>query len=215
MGLRAAIAPGLVLGMLGLLACGPKQDPQHLERQLELEVMALQAVNRDLRHQAATCSDAGPPDAIYADLHQVFAGTEIAVEREGPITVVTLPVSILFTDPYSLRFREEATMTLDLLATALNLHPDHRIELEGHSDDRILPGDLVRRYGSHLDLSFQYAAAVMQHLTQDFDVPDSRFVVSARGGWAPVASNDLPTGQARNRRVEVRIRPGNAETPRP
>lgn len=208
------MAPVALL-LLGLVGCLPKGDPNHLERQLELEVMALQAVNRDLRHQAETCTDAGPPDAIYGDLHQVFAGTEIAVEREGPVTVVTLPVSVLFTDAYGLRLREEATMTLDLLATALNLHPGHRIELEGHSDDRSLPADAARRYGSHLELSFEYAAAVMDQLTTAFSVPEQRFVVSARGSWAPIASNDLATGQARNRRVEVRILPGNAATTRP
>lgn len=165
---------------------------------------------RDLRHQAATCSEAGPPDAIYNDLHQVFNNTETTVEREGSTTVVTLPVSVLFTDPYSLRFREEANMALDLLATALKLHPDHVIVLEGHTDDRSLPSDWVRRYGSHLDLSFQYAAAVMQRLSVDFDVDQHRFTVSARGQWAPVATNDLPNGQRRNRRVEVHIRPAPA-----
>ncbi len=200
---------------LALLGCGPKQDPNHLENQLEKEVQALNQVVRDLRFQAEHCGAAGAPDAIYADLNQVFAGTETIVERQGAITIVTMPVHVLFSDPYSLRFREEANMTLDLLATALKVHPDHRVEIEGHTDDRALPSDWVRRYGSHLDLSFQYAAAVMQRLSVDFKVGEDRFTVAARGQWAPVASNDLPKGQARNRRVEVRITPGNAETPRP
>ena len=178
-------------------------------------MQALNQIVRDLRHQASTCDESGPPDAIFGDLHQVFAGTETTVEREGIKTVVTLPVSVLFTDAYSLRFREEANMSLDLLATALTLHPNHTVVIEGHTDDASLPSDWVRRYGSHLDLSFQYAAAVMQRLSVDFSVDEGRFTVSARGQWAPIASNDLPNGQARNRRVEVHIQPGNAEDPRP
>lgn len=196
--------------LLLVAACGPKRDPQHLERQLEREVQALNAVVRDLRHQAETCSEAGSPDAIYADLHQVFAGTEVSVEREGMVTVVTLPGHVLFTDPYSMKLRVEADMTLDLLATALRLHPSHRIELQGHTDDAMLPSSLVRRYGSHLDLSFQYAAIVMERLTEKFGVTGKRFTVSARGQWAPVATNDLESGQMKNRRVEVHIRPGLA-----
>lgn len=195
-------------------ACGARQDPLHLENQLEREVQALHQVVRDLRAQAEGCDAVGAPDAIYADLHQVFAGTETTVEREGAVTVVTLPVSVLFTDPYGLRFREEADMVLDLLATALKLHPSHRVQISGHTDDAMLPSDWVRRYGSHLDLSFQYAAAVMQRLSVDYAVPEGRFTVSAHGQWAPVASNDLPLGQQRNRRVEVRISPG-APPPKP
>lgn len=196
--------------LLLVAGCGARQDPMHLENQLEREVQALNQVVRDLRAQAEGCEALGSPDAIYADLHQVYAGTETTVEREGSVTVVTLPVTVLFTDPYSLRFREEADMVLDLLATALKLHPTQRVQISGHTDDAMLPSDWVRRYGSHLDLSFQYAAAVMQRLSVDFQVPEERFTVSAHGQWAPVASNDLPLGQQRNRRVEVRIGPGPA-----
>lgn len=206
----------VLVPLLLATACGAaRKDPQHLENQLEREVQALNQVVRDLRFQAEHCGAAGAPDAIYAELNQVYAGTETTVEREGAITLVSLPVAVLFTDPYSLRFREEANMTLDLLATALRVHPDHRVLIEGHTDDRSLPSDWVRRYGSHLDLSFQYAAAVMQRLSVDFQISEERFTVSARGQWAPIASNDLPNGQGRNRRVEIRITPGNAEEPRP
>jgi len=191
-----------------LTGCATKHSQDHLEKQLEREVVALNQVVRDLRHQVANCGqDRSSPDSIFADLHQAFAGTDITVEREGSVTVVALPIGVLFTDPYSLRFREEANLPLDLMATTLQLHPNHRVELQGHTDNALLPRAWVRRYGSHLELSFLYAAAVMQRLSEDYGVGEDRFTVAARGQWAPIASNDVASGQARNRRVELRIRP--------
>jgi len=186
-----------------LVACAGGHS-SNLESQLEREVIALNQTVRKLKVDVANCSD-GSSDTIYTDLNQIFKGSEIAVERKGGATQVNLPVSHLFSDAYSLRFREEARMSMDLLATALNLHPNHAILVEGHTNDRILPTNLVRRYGSHLDLSFQYAAAVMQQLSESYQVDENRFTVAARGQWAPVASNDTTSGQDRNQRVMVRI----------
>ncbi len=196
--------------MLALLwpgGCGLRRDPDHLARQLEREVQALNQIVRDLREQAETCEEPGRTTALYADLHQVFSGTEAEVFQVGITTVVRLPVGLLFTDRYELRLREEATMQLDLLATALRLHPNTTVEVVGHTDDGMLPPD-IERMGGLLGLSWRYAEAVARKLTAEFDVDPARFTVSARGPWAPIASNDVPSGQERNRRVEVRIRPG-------
>jgi len=191
--------------LLVLVACGGgRGGGANLENQLEREVIALNQTVKRLKIEATHCAESGD-DTIYSDLKQIFAGSEVEVTNERGATQLVLPISHLFSDPYSLRFREEATMSLDLLATALNLHPNHEVVVEGHTNDKILPSNFVRRYGSHLDLSFQYAAAVMQRLSEDFKVADGRFTVAARGQWAPMASNDVESGQDRNQRVTVRI----------
>lgn len=205
----AAILTTIVLTAAGC-ATHVYPDGSGLEGQLEKEVVALNQRMRSLEGELATCAHGGTPGPIYANLHQVFAGTDIVVERRGGITVVVVPVGHIFADAYSLRFREESTMSLDLLATALRGHPDHLIVIEGHTDDRMLPAGLVRRFGSHLDLSFQYAAAMMQRLTEDFAVSEDRFAVSGRGRWAPIANNDTQAGQAQNQRVEVHIYPAGS-----
>lgn len=211
-GARLRIARLGVALLLGSQACATHQYPDGsgLEGQLEREVVALNQKLRVLEGELATCTHGGSPGPIYAALHQVYAGTEVAVERRGGITVVVIPIAVLFADAYSLRFREESTMSLDLLATALEGHPDQRIVIEGHTDDRMLPAGLVRRFGSHLDLSFQYAAAVMQRLTEEFGVSEDRFTVAGRGRWAPIATNDTVAGQAQNQRVEVHIYPSSS-----
>ena len=200
----AARAAVLALA-LALVGCAARVDPHHLENQLEREVQALSQIARDLRYQAETCEEGGPATGLYADLHQVFSGSEATVERQGPITVVILPLDVLFNDPETMRFREEATMQLDLLATALKLHPSHRIELAGHTDDGMLPAG--GPWSTHFDRAYANAMAVMDLLTGDFGVDPGRFRVTSHGQWSPIASNDVPSGQRQNRRVEVRIRP--------
>lgn len=187
----------------------PVARGRSLERQLESEIVALHQRLRHLEAELQTCDTSGPAP-LFAELHQVLSGTEVEVERRGGVIVVSLPIRHLFADPYSLRLREESAMTLDLLATALARHPDTLVRIEGHTDDRMLPTGLVRRYGSHLDLSFQYAAAVLQELTVAFGLAEERFSVTARGAWAPIATNDTPAGQARNQRVEVHVLPAGS-----
>jgi len=187
------------------VGCAAPHGRHGLERQLESEVVALHQRVRQLEAELETCDAGAPAMPLLAELHQLFAGTEIDVEPRGGAVVVILPVRHLFADPYSLRLRAESDMSLDLLATALGRHPEPLVRIEGHTDDAMLPAGLVRRYGSHLDLSFQYAAAVLQELTTRFGLPEERFSVTARGAWAPLATNDTPAGQARNQRVEVHI----------
>lgn len=203
------IAPLLLLA----LGCAPKHpypDGRGLEGQLEREVVALNQRVRSLDGELATCIHGAKPGPIFSALNQVFVGSEVDIGRRGGVTVVTLPVAHLFADPYGLRFREECNHTLDLLSTVLNRYPDLPLLVEGHTDDAMLPGGLVRRFGSHLDLSFQYAAAVMQRLTEEHGVDEHRFTVAGRGPWAPIATNDTSSGQSRNQRVEVHIYPAGA-----
>lgn len=175
-------------------------DGTGLEGQLEREIQALHAVNAQLE---ATCGGPERPDQVFAEMSGVFAGSEVTVGREGRVTSVTLPIAVLFADPWSLKFRAEAAGQLDLLATAMNLHPEYRVTVEGHSADRSIPLAVTRQYADHLVLSFAYASAVQLRLTTDYQVAPERFTVAARGEWDPIASNDIPSGQAQNDRVVV------------
>src|SRR5690606_11067717 len=134
------------------------------------------------------CGQQGPPDGLYTELHQLFRSSEVSVDRRGLTTVVSIPGSHLFR-PDGLSLRDEAMMTLDLLSTALNLHPDHRVQLEGHTDAREPTGPFAQRFTTAWDLSHARAAAVMDSLTGRFRVAESRFTLVARGPNEPVATN--------------------------
>ncbi|MBW2254803.1 MAG: OmpA family protein [Deltaproteobacteria bacterium] len=197
------------VGFVLLLAgCPPRHsypDGAGLAGQLEREVVALQQRVRSLEFQLDHCGEDPDPDSIYQDLHQIFSGSDVLVSRVGSTTILLLPSDYLFTRGTDLR--EEALMSLDLLATALNLHPEHQVVVEGHSDDRMPTGDLRRLYSDNWVLSYSRAETVMHALSTQFGVDPSRFTVQSRAEWEPIATNDTTAGQAKNRRVMVRIIP--------
>ena len=92
--------------------------------------------------------------------------------------------------------RPESRPTLDEIAKLLNTQPALRLEIVGHTDNRGAPD-------YNLDLSRRRAASVVAALTGDYGIAPQRLSASGAGMTAPVASNDTPEGQAKNRRVEL------------
>lgn len=200
-----------------LCACPAKTvypDGSGLVGQLNREVQALQQTVNMLEYEAATCRDpqAGP-DPLYQELHQILAQTEVSVERRGRTTIVTFPAAHLFgVDELSLR--EEATMTLDVMSTALELHPDYTIDVEGHTDDLGVPLALRDRFGDPFTFSAARAYALVATMSGKFGLPEDRFSVIGRGPSRPIATNDTDAGRRKNRRVVMYLYPSvNTEIP--
>jgi flagellar motor protein MotB len=196
-----------------LCACprggSPYADGRGIEGQLEREVVALQQTVRVLQAQADSCAEAGPPSAIFAELHQVLKSSEANVDNRGAITMVTLRDDTLFSQD-TLEFREEARMALDMVATAIKVHPEIRVSIEGHTDDNGVPPSMRKRYDSPWSLSFAKADAVRALLSDDFGLEADRFTVRGRAGHEPVGDNDTDAGKAANRRVVVYIHSSGA-----
>lgn len=204
-------APRPALATLLLLAACPRPaydypDGRGIEGQLEREIVALQQRLRTLEDEARTCRDGTRTDAVYAELHQVLSGNDVELSHQGVVTIVSMPEAHLFgSDGASIR--DEARVTLDLLATVLNKHGKHLVVVEGHTADVAPSAQLARRYPSLVDLSYSRAASIVRVLVDRFGVREERFTIAARGPHAPVASNDTPAGQALNRRIVVYIYP--------
>lgn len=198
-----------VLLASALLGCPAHRYPDGngLEGQLEREVIALTQENRMLEARVAGCEDEGAADPLYRELYQVFRDSEVEVEREGGVTVLTVRVSHLYSDPYRLEFRGEATGMLDLVATALALHPQYRVMIIGHVDDRPIPAARASANPSPLDLSVRLAHGVADRLVHDFGVARESLGIGGRGPWDPRQSNDLEAGRDANQRIELWISP--------
>lgn len=91
---------------------------------------------------------------------------------------------------------------------------NHTIEVQGHTDNVPLSRALEARWGSNWELASARAASVVR-LFHKNGIDPGRLTVLSRGEFHPVASNDTPTGRARNRRIEIRLRPleGPVEAP--
>lgn len=188
-----------------LTGCLPKATD--LEEQLDREVRALQIRTRTLEALVASCPTDGAASTIYAELIQVYAGTEVQVEREQGRAVVVIPGDVVFA-PSSDTLRAEAAMVLDLLGTALQLHPELGVWVIGHSDDNLTPA-AKKKYGDAMTFSLARARSFAGALADGFGVDPKRMTIAGRGELDPIADNDTPQGRAQNRRLVVVV--GTAE----
>lgn len=95
--------------------------------------------------------------------------------------------------------RSALKTTLDRIAAALALRAETEIFVVGHTDS--MGSEL-----HNLQLSIRRAEAVVEHLrTQGIAL--TRLHADGRGEAEPVADNGDEAGRARNRRVEILVRP--------
>jgi outer membrane protein OmpA-like peptidoglycan-associated protein len=125
-------------------------------------------------------------------------GSNVGVVNTGSEIVVTMPQDILFATG-SATLRPDLRRDLATLAQSLLRYPDTTIFVTGHTDN-------VGSAAFNQALSERRADAVFQELVAN-GVPPRRIVARGAGLTQPVASNATPEGRARNRRVEIVIRP--------
>ena len=140
-------------------------------------------------------------DRQAAELRASLGNPDVGIVNTGSALVVTMPQDILF-DVDSTAIRPALRADLMTVARHLQLYPDSRVSVVGHTDST----------GSALytqTLSERRALAVMTVL-RDGGVPSARLVAIGRGEDEPIASNLTDAGRALNRRVEIVIRPNGA-----
>ncbi len=98
-------------------------------------------------------------------------------------------------DTDSDRLKPESAASVQAVAKALELNPNLRLRIEGHTDAL---GDATH----NLNLSTRRAEAVKAVLVGQFGVDSSRLTATGLGATKPADSNDTPAGRAQNRRVE-------------
>ena len=82
----------------------------------------------------------------------------------------------------------------------------HLVDVNGHTDGIPIRGALAARYPSNWELAGARASSVVR-LLEKAGVPSDRLAAISRGSTEPVASNDHEAGRAKNRRIEIRLRP--------
>lgn len=185
-----------------LVGCGGYRDNgRSLEDQLEREVVALHQKARTLEAALETCGEG--ETQLYTAVHQIFAGSEVVVEKHGRFTTITLPAHYAFGSELTLR--DEARMAFDLVSTVLQSNPDVKVQITGHTEQRMLSGKELVRFGDLWGLGYTMASTLRNELVDQFDIETSRFIVASAGPGQPLADNDTELGQRTNRRIVVHL----------
>ena len=197
---RTATAIVLLSGCAGLQPKLAHYDA--LISQQDREISALLQRQALLQKHLERCDDpTQSPPAIFHELKQVLTHGH-RITREGRRVTVHLPNTLLFNRGLKPKIRRDAAMLLDLLSTALNLHPEHGLVFEAHSDNQRTGSS---SYPTNWELGAVRAAAVARALIKDYRVEPGRVTVASRAEMDPIGENSTAEGRAANRRVLLHI----------
>lgn len=127
----------------------------------------------------------------------------VEVRREEETVIITIPSDESFSSG-SASFRPSFIELLNQLGDTL-LPLEGITRIEGHTDNQ--PIGFGGRFEDNWDLSSARAAAVTEFFLDELYLRPGDIYMSAFADTVPVASNETPTGRARNRRIEVVFTP--------
>ncbi|MDH3362874.1 MAG: OmpA family protein [Gammaproteobacteria bacterium] len=134
----------------------------------------------------------------FEQIEKMFTADEARVFREGNSIIIRL-VGLSFDSGES----QIKSANFDLLAKvekAIDVFPRSEITIEGHTDSH--GGDDFNQ-----TLSQARAESVQQYMINAMRIPTYRLIATGYGETRPVASNETAAGRARNRRIDIVIKP--------
>ncbi|HLG96110.1 MAG TPA: OmpA family protein [Bryobacteraceae bacterium] len=125
-------------------------------------------------------------------------GLDLHLESRG--LIISLPQAILFASGDD-RINRSAQPLISEIADVIR-GLDNKVELAGHADSIPIHN---ARFKNNWELSAARGLSLLNALTNDYGIAESRLTVSSHGSFSPKSSNDTPDGRAENRRVEILI----------
>jgi len=138
----------------------------------------------------------------FEQVEQMFSSYEARVFREGDTVILRL-VGLNF-DSGNSQIKPENFDLLAKVEKAIDVFPRSELTIEGHTDSH--GGDDLNQ-----KLSQQRAESVQQYMINAMRIPTYRLIATGYGETRPVSSNETDAGRARNRRIDIVIKP-NLET---
>lgn len=146
---------------------------------------------------------------LMSDLESEVASGQIQIEQLREGIRVNVSDEILFASG-STRLDPIGQEVLNKLAQQL-LDLDHHVEVQGHTDDRPVRGNLNRRFPSNWELAAARAGEVVR-LFQQSGIEGERLTLVSFAAYDPIAPNEAAEDRAQNRRIEIRLKPRGRST---
>jgi OmpA-OmpF porin, OOP family len=134
----------------------------------------------------------------FEKVEMMFTADEARVFREGNNIILRL-VGLSF-DSGASQIKPQSFELLGKVEKAIDVFPRSELIIEGHTDS--YGGDELNQ-----KLSQARAEAVQQYMINAMRIPTYRLIATGYGETRPVASNETASGRARNRRIDIVIRP--------
>lgn len=134
----------------------------------------------------------------FEQVEKMFTRNEARVFREGNNVILRL-VGLSFDSGQS-EIRADSYDLLRKVEKAIDVFPRSELVIEGHTDS----------YGgdeSNQVLSQKRAESVQRYMINAMRIPSYRLIATGYGETHPVANNETEAGRARNRRIDIVIKP--------
>jgi chemotaxis protein MotB len=137
----------------------------------------------------------------FDEIHSIIQKKDLVKNVEATFVegriVLRIEGQVLF-DTGSADLLPEATKVLEGVIQIIKENPQYYVEIRGHTDNRPIH---TPEFASNWELSAIRAATVLRYLIEN-SIPGDRLSATGFADLRPLASNDTPEGQKRNRRVE-------------
>ena len=134
----------------------------------------------------------------FEQVEKMFSSDEARVFRQGNNVILRL-VGLNF-DSGASEIKPENFDLLAKVEKAIDVFPRSELIIEGHTDSH--GGDELNQ-----KLSQERAESVQQYMINAMRIPTYRLIATGYGETRPVASNETAAGRARNRRIDIVIKP--------
>lgn len=175
-----------------------QQQVQDMQAQTQGLDAALQREKEEARKLKTTY------DGLVGQLKGELAAGQVEIQQLKSGLSVNLAQDILFASG-SADLDKDGREVLLKVSDQLKTVP-YQIVIMGHTDNVAIRGSLAQRYPTNWELGSARAARIVR-LFQEAGVPADRLVAVSFADNRPRAGNDTPEGRARNRRIEIRLRP--------
>jgi chemotaxis protein MotB len=183
--------------LAALLAAGCVSDSAY--KQEEQKANALSGQNAALSSQNATYQK------LDGQLQSEVKADQVQIQQlQGELKVVIVN-EILFPEG-GWELNHAGEQTLDKIVPTLKTLEKQRIEIDGYTDNVPIGPELKSRFPSNWELSTARATDVVRYLVSK-GVNPSLLSATGFGDTQPVASNDTAAGRAKNRRIELVLKP--------
>ncbi|MEW8967658.1 flagellar motor protein MotB [Exiguobacterium alkaliphilum] len=172
------------------------------------------ASNSDINRTNNTDTTANPRTYELAKLDELKEQVNEYIKQNGLQDEIEATISssglVLTIQDRALFSMGEATLDAEARAVARSISGileqagNREIVVSGHTDN--VPINTAR-FPSNWELSSARATAFMRGLLTNDTLNPSQFTLASYGEYKPIATNSTPEGRAKNRRVEVLIKP--------
>ena len=149
--------------------------------------------------------DMGAERALNQQLRMELQNDNVKITQLQDRLRVTMVDELLFPEG-GWELHADGKQLLDKIVPTLQNATDHRIEVEGYTDNVPIGAHLKHRFPSNWELSAGRAAEVVRYL-QKQGIDPNRMTAAGHGEYKPVASNATPEGRQANRRTDIDLVP--------